>query len=194
MAGGHELTTKVGKEFIPLIMKRRFKDALKAVPKQNQAAFIEHFTKWKHDNVASPDAVVNETFIATKYNSIPMEPPKPLGMAGFLTFPKNSVTFRTEQMIHLEKVQQQNWAWMERDHVNPYEQNKYYKASRPMNEILMYAVLFLVPFFVITSVFNKTDFYKKHFEGGIFDQRRAPYQKKPWDSLVQNEAGEWVQK
>lgn len=193
MAGGHELT-KVGKEFMPLIMKRRYKDALKAVPKQNQAAFIEYFTNWKNDNVASPETVVDENFIAAKYSSVPMEPPKPLGMLSLLTFPRNPVAYRNKQMIHLEKVQQQHWKWQERDHVFPYEQTTYFKVGRPINQYLVYMILALGVGFFFTGAFNKSDIYKTFFEGGIFDQRRAPYQKKPWDSLVQNENGEWVQK
>jgi hypothetical protein len=192
MAGGHEVV-EVGKQFYPLILRRRFRDALKAVPKHQQEAFIQHFAKWRHDNVPSPDQVIDENYIAQKYSSVPMEPPKPLGLKALITFPKNPIRHRNESMIYLEKVMQQNYAWLE-DHKFPYEETKYFKYGyRPMVGI-MYFLFFFVPFFFCTFVLSKTKFYKTFFEGGIFDRRRSPYQKKPWENLVQNENGEWVEK
>ena len=192
MAGGHAVA-KVSKEFFPLIVKRRYKDALKAVPKQYQEVYAKYFANWKHDNVASPETVVDENFIARKYPSIPMEPPVHLGLKSLLTFPKDPVAFRNQQMIHLEKIQQQNYVWLESGE-NPYEKSKYYRYIFDKTVYYMIFAFAIVPFFVVTVVFNKTKFYRNWFEGGIFDKRRAPYQKKPWENLVKNEQGEWVEK
>lgn len=161
------------------VIRRRNKQALNLVPKELQDAFVEHWAKWTHDNVPTPEQTIDKEWVVKKYNISTKPVPANASHVKFVSPFGNAEESRLNALIKYEKELQRVFKIKEEGHlildVHPtFTFRKYTNA--------LYAALYLlVPIGIFVLIFNQNAFYNNFIAGTVFTQKKTD--KKDWESV-----------
>ncbi|KAF0975914.1 hypothetical protein FDP41_005241 [Naegleria fowleri] len=161
------------------VIRRRNKQALALVPKELQDAYLEHWAKWSHDNVPTPDQTIDKEWIAKKYNISTKPIPANASHVKFASPFGNAEEKRMNSLITYEKELQRVFKIQ--------DEGQFILDAHPVFTARKYSVwayslfFLLVPIGIFVAIFNQNPIYNALFAGTVWAQKKTD--KKPWDSV-----------